>query len=375
MSTKKTWLMLAIDGGGIRGIIPAYILSQLEKDLGRPVYQIFNSIGGTSTGGIISMGLSSPLVSSGGTKVPYTAAEVLDFYLKDEAQLFVKQSSGDEAEAKYYAVNNNTTPPTGIEPWLQGKLTTTLTLKDAFEGMRALPGATLFQAFTTCYTMNGASGVAYAPYIYNWISARNSAQDNYCVWEAARATSAAPTYFPIAHIGAGVTNGSQALTRWACDGGVAANNPSLYSLAFAERLKIYRSLSDLLIVSLGTGLYNAGIMVGEFGDTGNWGAIQWAAGFDTKDHPTSPLINVLGMANELVPAQQMAELMPSDSYYRLEPEIPYKESTLDGTDTAALLKTAQDYIAPGGAGHTAYQEILGHLEAATPATPSLEDLS
>jgi patatin-like phospholipase/acyl hydrolase len=104
--------------------------------------------------------------------------------------------------------------------------------------MQKLQKATIKQVLVTCYTMsgdkiNGAkdSQVVIGPYLFNWGSAAEQDDENYCVWEAARATSAAPTFFPVARVGNGAPNGSPALARWAADGGVAANNPALYALA------------------------------------------------------------------------------------------------------------------------------------------------
>lgn len=52
--------LLAIDGGGIRGIIPARVLAELERITGRHTHQLFDLIAGTSTGGIIALGLTKP---------------------------------------------------------------------------------------------------------------------------------------------------------------------------------------------------------------------------------------------------------------------------------------------------------------------------
>src|SRR5260370_20866275 len=49
--------VLAVDGGGIRGIIPAVILGELQKRLSRELWQTFDLITGTSTRGIIALGL------------------------------------------------------------------------------------------------------------------------------------------------------------------------------------------------------------------------------------------------------------------------------------------------------------------------------
>src|SRR5581483_9012439 len=52
--------ILSIDGGGIRGILPALWLSEIEHRAHRPISHLFNMIAGTSTGAIIASGLSAP---------------------------------------------------------------------------------------------------------------------------------------------------------------------------------------------------------------------------------------------------------------------------------------------------------------------------
>jgi patatin-like phospholipase/acyl hydrolase len=52
--------VLSIDGGGIRGIIPAMVLAEIEKRTNKPISELFHLIAGTSTGGIITLGLTKP---------------------------------------------------------------------------------------------------------------------------------------------------------------------------------------------------------------------------------------------------------------------------------------------------------------------------
>src|ERR1041385_7865125 len=52
--------VLAVDGGGMRGIIPALILAELEERLQRPISDAFDLVAGTSTGGIIALALVTP---------------------------------------------------------------------------------------------------------------------------------------------------------------------------------------------------------------------------------------------------------------------------------------------------------------------------
>ena len=56
---KKSIKVLSIDGGGIRGIIPAVILGEMQKRLGKDIYNFFDLIAGTSPGGIIALGIGT----------------------------------------------------------------------------------------------------------------------------------------------------------------------------------------------------------------------------------------------------------------------------------------------------------------------------
>ena len=69
--TFKT-AILSIDGGGIKGIVPAMILAEIEKITRQPICKLFNFISGTSTGGILTLGLTIPSKSDS-TKAQFTA--------------------------------------------------------------------------------------------------------------------------------------------------------------------------------------------------------------------------------------------------------------------------------------------------------------
>ncbi|WP_444911156.1 patatin-like phospholipase family protein [Microbulbifer sp. PAAF003] len=55
---KDTINILVIDGGGIRGLIPLYVIKHLEKALGQPVDELFDVFSGVSTGAVIVTGLN-----------------------------------------------------------------------------------------------------------------------------------------------------------------------------------------------------------------------------------------------------------------------------------------------------------------------------
>src|SRR5688572_7736617 len=70
--------ILAIDGGGIKGAFPAAFLAQIEERVGEPIADYFDLIAGTSTGGIIALGLGLGL----------SAKEILELYEKNGRRIF-----------------------------------------------------------------------------------------------------------------------------------------------------------------------------------------------------------------------------------------------------------------------------------------------
>ena len=83
--------ILAIDGGGIRGIIPAMILAEIEKRTLKPISSLFDLIAGTSSGGILALGLTKPglIEAFDGFPIPeYSAENLLQIYIEYGAEIF-----------------------------------------------------------------------------------------------------------------------------------------------------------------------------------------------------------------------------------------------------------------------------------------------
>ncbi len=76
--------VLSIDGGGIRGIIPATVLIALEQLTGRRTYELFDGMVGTSTGGILTLALTCPQADA----QPQPAARIRSLYLDRGPQIF-----------------------------------------------------------------------------------------------------------------------------------------------------------------------------------------------------------------------------------------------------------------------------------------------
>lgn len=150
-------MILAIDGGGIRGIIPAYILSQFEKQTTKSCHQLFEIIGGTSTGGILTAGLTTPnrQVSN---FVPFTADELLTIYQTMGSHIFVKQHGVNCAD--YYADDGS---GNGVEAFLQKIIGPAISLSAAYKAVTQVPGNRLKQMFTTGYIVNSNGNVVPQP--------------------------------------------------------------------------------------------------------------------------------------------------------------------------------------------------------------------
>ena len=76
--------ILCIDGGGIKGAFPAAFLSELQEQIEQPLNQYFDLIAGTSTGGIIAIGLG----------LGFSPKQILEFYESEGPQIFSQTKMG-----------------------------------------------------------------------------------------------------------------------------------------------------------------------------------------------------------------------------------------------------------------------------------------
>ncbi|WP_428607313.1 patatin-like phospholipase family protein [Sedimenticola sp.] len=377
--TTKT-IILSIDGGGIKGVIPAIIIQQIESSLGKPSYRLFDIIGGTSTGGIISAALTTPRENTG---KPYTASELVDIYRKDGDQIFLAQGCEIEQCATYFADNGS---GSGIEPYMRKMYGPDVSLINSRNKMQSLPGNRVKHMFTTSYIVNNshnkvsvpARGRNFGPYLFNWFDAVNRpATDNYTVWEAARGTSAAPTYFPIAHVGGGISPRSSAASKWVVDGGTMSNSPAVWGVTEAFRIGIASRLEDIIVISLGTGIHEGGAGVGIDSNAiknvvpkeGNWSTLPWMVekldDLEGADHSRGALLSIILDAVQSVTNSQLTALKQAGlKYYRLEPKLTYSQSHMDNIDPnniQSLMTTAKTYIE--GEGAAIFEAVINELRS------------
>lgn len=229
--------ILSIDGGGIRGLIPALLLADFEKKTGKSCRDQFDMIAGTSTGGIIAIGLLAG--------VP--AATLANLYALRGSEIFTNPGLGI-MRPKYSAIP--------LEAILQETLGS-IWLSETTGPELLVPA--------TCANPRGA-------YFFKSWKARGTKLNSgdvqndldFRLWQIARATSAAETYFPTALVES--MSGKQ---FYMMDGGTHSNNPTMAAIASATDLW---GLEDIKVISIGTGRKRT-ILNGPASIS--WGAVEW----------------------------------------------------------------------------------------------------
>jgi patatin-like phospholipase/acyl hydrolase len=289
--------VLSIDGGGIRGIIPATILAEIEAHTGKHISQLFDIIAGTSTGGILALGFVKP--KEHGSKEPaYTGTDMIEMYEKYGALIFPKSRMG-----KLGRVFRSEYPTTGLENMLEDYFGDAR-LKDA-----------LSTVVITSYDIENRMAFFFRS--ANARIARIQESYDYPMKSVARATSAAPTYFPPAKI----PKGAPANEYWnLIDGGVFANNPAM--CAYVEALNINPE-AEICVVSLGTGVTTPTSYANK---ADKWGLVGWARPILT--------ITMEGPGNTV--DYQLTRLLDSRDYYRFQTSVDDHSAILDNTTSANI---------------------------------------
>ncbi len=305
--------ILSIDGGGIRGIIPAMILTEIEKRTGKQIAEMFDLVAGTSTGGILALGLNKP---GSDNKPAFTAEELVKLYDEEGPSIFSRsvwhriRAIGNAVEEKY--------PSESIEGVLE-----------QYFGDAVL-SQSIADVLVTSYEIEQRR-----PFFFKSHKAKKNPEEfDYLMRDAARATSAAPTYFEPNRIS--ITGPLERLAL--IDGGVYANNPAACALVEAIS-KFGKRPEDVYMLSLGTGELTRPI---RYEDAKGWGLIQWA----------QPLLNVVfdGVSDtvdyqvNLILNQATAE---KKRYHRLQLKLDQGNDDMDDaskTNLWALKLLATDLI-------------------------------
>jgi uncharacterized protein len=296
--TAGPFKVLSIDGGGIRGIIPALVLNEIERRTGRPTSALFDLIAGTSTGGIIALGLTKPSANGG---PQYSAEQIAELYSGRGRKIF--SSSILHQLSSAWGLLDEKYPATQVE-----------NVFDEYFGEARLKDA-LTNVLVTAFEIERRT-----PWFFRSSKASSEDEYDFPMKKVARATSAAPTYFePLRLEGEGDDKGK----HWALvDGGVYANNPAMCALVDARTL--YRA-DDVLVLSLGTGEPTEGL---PWKDAKDWGLVGWAR----------PLLDIVFEGVSDTVGFQVEQMCPpvdgQRRAYRLQVQLPHLKTAIDDIDDA-----------------------------------------
>ncbi|MBV7529271.1 CBASS cGAMP-activated phospholipase [Chitinophaga sp. sic0106] len=248
----KPFRILSIDGGGIRGIFPAKLLAETEAELATrncpktQIWQYFDLISGTSTGGILSLALSLGI----------PAIDIYNLYREHAKGIFgnkrwlfptqLFKSAHNREYLENLLRSEFSKQFAGRDPILKDcKTATCIPIYDLFQGKPSVLKSKYHPAFVRDFHIPA--------------------------YQAALATSAAPTFFNPYSSDYIDTKDNKQLFHNKVDGGVFANNPTL--LAIIEAQKAFNQpLSNIEVLSIGTGHQR-------FVDgcsRSRWGLLYWA---------------------------------------------------------------------------------------------------
>jgi patatin-like phospholipase/acyl hydrolase len=275
---KKTFRILSLDGGGIRGLYSAKVLAEIEKRYGSSS-TIFDLICGTSTGGLIALGLG----------LGKSAEEIVEYYKKYGNQIF---PINNKIQKIRYTLRQLVISSKYSNRNLRDSLT-------EFFGDAKMKDSKCKLCIPTVNLTDAQGIILKTPHSPDFIR-----DQNLKMVDVAIATSAAPTFFPSA--------GLDGVSSNCIDGGLWANNPSFIGAIEAVSYFVgeNKEFSKFSILSIGT------ISGGK-----SWypqkhrtaSALRWA----TKIFPLTIAVQSNAMNNLLKIASEKG-LFPMGEYIRFE---------------------------------------------------------
>lgn len=313
--------ILSLDGGGVRGVIPATWLKKLQSELGKKesLGRSFDYLAGTSTGSLLAAALALDINPDVIIDLYKTKGEVIFPGRVSRLWNRIPRTFSEGFSAPKYSDE-------GLEK----------VLKSVF-GNKKLGEVNVPTLIVSYDTLNRE------PVVFkSW----KEEHKNLHIWEVCKSSSSAPTYFP-AHL---MTVEKQ--KRVLIDGGVVANNPAACILAEVMRrdkeIKKFDSLEHIFLASMGTGQLTRRI---DAKAGREWGALEWAI----------PIIDVLFDGNTDAVDYIVRNILTPNQYSRLQFELTPGKGMDDLDDASltnlqALERAAQEHIS--NEGNKVFNELL-----------------
>jgi len=316
--------VLSIDGGGVRGVIPAVILEKIEEEVGKPAVEIFDMVVGSSTGGILALGLAAP--NQQGRPV-VSAKGAVNQYINQCHNIFCSsllhwvKNIGGLIGPRYDS--------SGIERMLREQLGDTK-LSEA-----------LIPTIITGYHIAGHSGIEFSS-----VEAKTYPADKDCLMrQIGMATAAAPVYFDAVDI-----DFNWGTMRAVTDGSLYAHNPSLIAYVNAKRLFPNKRIE---IYSLGTGVITPEDLSSQLKGRG---LVHWLA-------PIIDHIQIGGTDADNAILHRLLNEDGEENFFRLNVQVDKAHNSIDGTTPENLLYLYQQGLKVTKS--SAFSEVVKRLKSAT----------
>lgn len=291
-SGRRDRHLLALTGGGYRGLFSAEVLAAAEADSGDLLAKRFDMISGTSVGGILAIGIACGV----------SARDLAEFVRELGPAIFQPRrfSFAGFSKSRYGSAG------------LRRAIEVVLGQENAQRPFSDIPVPLVVSA------VHEGTGT---PHLFRSTAAATGKGDDVTTLDVALATSAAPTYFPPHRIG----------NRVYVDGGLVANAPDLVVLTEASRIFGSR-LEDCHLLSVGTaGALRDGAVEGAPGKIG------WLT--------RHTIIDLIMTAQEALAIDQVRCLRPS-TFLRIDatPPVPIKLDDTSAKATEMIIALAQSAI-------------------------------
>ncbi len=306
-SSKETFKILSLDGGGYKGLCTIACLAELEDKFNVKCADVFDMFAGTSTGSIIALALAKG----------ESAQTILEIYEKLGDKVFPNKYIGIRFIRQFFI-------PKYRNKSLKAELYQffgDLKLKDIHER----------EKYIIVPALNLSNG---HPRIFKTDYNTNFNQHNqYKLADIALASSAAPTFFPVAKIDVPNLNTYELFV----DGGMFANNPAVCALVDAQR-HIGINIEDIRMLSIATPTFNLDIKESKFLPflPLNKGILSWG----------EKLVSMALQGTALRDAFIAKFMLKDKNYLRLDPKcycnLPKAMDSTDQLSKSQLIRSGKE---------------------------------
>jgi uncharacterized protein len=300
--------VLSIDGGGVRGLVPAMVLAEIESRTRRHLADLFDIVAGASTGAVLAAGLAVPGDKAG---VPrWNAEEGVQIYRERLPEVFDRPGWSALAGSRLFREKYDEEP---LEAMLYH-----------YFGDSRLSEA-LTNVVVPAYDLANNDVV-----LFDSLEAKNDPALDLPMRVVVRGATAAPTYFEPELVGPPLAGREHLLV----DGGIFANNPGVCAFMQVQRRHLG---ADVVMVSLGTGMMARSVSLAE---VKSWGLAHWAR----------PLFNLVMDSVSQATDHHLQSLLGDERYFRFEADLGlhgcnHRLDDASETNLAALQQAGEALIA------------------------------